>query len=641
MMETFRNLGHNIFFKIFLGFLGLTFVMFGISGFVMGGNSSWVAKIGGKTIAYDKYLQTLQNNREVIYRSNPTKEAMAYLNSDQFKNDTLERLVTRGLIQSLQEDFKIYPDKNLILKEIAASPSMKGKDGKFDRNLYQNFLRGNGLTEKQHLSDLSDEIVGGLIVQAFAYSPNVSEKLAKDIYQHRFQTRNADVITVTTKNVNNLAAPNNFELSEFFEKNKESFSLPEMRQISFVSFDVNNLKQEIKVSDEEVLKEYQTNKSEYQNPESASFYHILFASEGEANSFLNKLKSSTEADKAESFAKLANEQGKDKTAINLGKVTKKQLPSEISSSAFAIDKGKFSDVLKSKLGYHIFYVTDKTPASDMPFEKVKAGIKTKLLAAKAENQVQDNLKKVEDEILASNSLEKVAANLKTTVNKNLPKISADGLDTKKAQASIPALDDFIKNAFLLEKGKVSKIFTSDSNKKYYVVLVEDIEAKRNRSLDEVKALVTEQWIAQEKDKKLYELANKISKKLSENGGNTAAVASEFGVKLEKNRSFPRFYMIDAGNGRKVPYANKVLNEIFAAKLNGATAPEATGNGEISIAVVRSINTPQINDQAVKMLVRDLRGNFKNDILVSFNDYVTAKFPVSVNRKLIQSQQGQQ
>ncbi|MFT5704024.1 MAG: hypothetical protein ACI9TO_001405, partial [Rickettsiales bacterium] len=135
MMEKFRNLAHNIFFKIFLGFLGLTFIMFGVSGFILGGNNVWIAKVGGKTIPYDKFLQATQNDREAIYRSNPKKEVLEYLNSDQFKQDVLGRMITLSLVESLQQEFQIFPSKDLILREIVQNDSLKGPDGKFSRTL--------------------------------------------------------------------------------------------------------------------------------------------------------------------------------------------------------------------------------------------------------------------------------------------------------------------------------------------------------------------------------------------------------------------------------------------------------------------------------------------------------------------------
>ena len=642
MMEKFRNLSNNIFFKIFLGFLGLTFIMFGVSGFLLGGQNSWVAKVGNKTITYDKFLQTAQNDKEAIYRSNSNKEAnkeiMQYLNSDQFRQDVLGRMVTRNLVQSLQQKFQIYPNKDLILKEIITNAGLQGKDGKIDRNLYKNFLQSNGLTEKQYISDLSDEIVGGVIVQSLAQSPKINENLAKDLYQHRFQTRTADLITVSLKNIGTVNNPNDFELNGFFDQNKDKFALPELRKVSFLTFDISNLKQKIEVTDEDINKYYETNKSEYQTPEAADFYHILFADEAEAKAFYKALKAQTaapETKKGDAFVKLAIASGKDKSAISLNQIHKKELPSEIAGAAFALNKDQHSEVIKSKLGFHIFYLLEKTPIIQIPLAEVHSQVKAKLITSKEESQVQDNLKNIEDEILATNSIEKVAEKLKVSINKNLPKFDANGLDIRQEKVkSLGDLDNFINNSFTLEKGKVSKIFVSKNSNQYYVIVVDEIDMKRQRSLDEVKVAAIDLWIENKKQQKMRTLANEISKKINQNIGNDSAIIAQNGLKLEKNRQFPRFYMIDAGGGRKVPYANKLLNEIFSLKVGQATTPEQTSQDEMVIAIVRNIQNPATNDSAVKMIANDVENNFRNDILTNFNQDIQKQFPVEINQKLM-------
>ena len=50
-MEKFRNLTNNIFFKIFLSFVGLSFITFGISDLVFESNNSLVAKVNGAKIS--------------------------------------------------------------------------------------------------------------------------------------------------------------------------------------------------------------------------------------------------------------------------------------------------------------------------------------------------------------------------------------------------------------------------------------------------------------------------------------------------------------------------------------------------------------------------------------------------------------
>ena len=60
-MYLFRKLADTIIFKIILAFVILTFVLFGISGFLLGKSDNWVAKIGNDSIGYDEFFKTLQN----------------------------------------------------------------------------------------------------------------------------------------------------------------------------------------------------------------------------------------------------------------------------------------------------------------------------------------------------------------------------------------------------------------------------------------------------------------------------------------------------------------------------------------------------------------------------------------------------
>lgn len=638
-MEKFRNLSNNIFFKIFLGFLGLTFVMFGISGFILGNKGSWIAKVGNKTISYDDFLKTYQAQRESIYRSSPSKEVLKYLDSDQFKQDLVSRIISTNLIIALKNDYQIYPSADLILQEIISSPALKGKDGKFNRALYQNFLISNNLTEKKHIEDISTQIAGSIIVQSFSADVPVSDKLAKALYKSHFETRNADIITINIKNVGEIKAPNDFELTDFFNKNKDHFALPEMRKVSYIMFDKSNLNEPIKVSEEEIAAEYKKNITDYQTPETRSFYQILFDDEKDAEEFLKSLKSfsnNPNANKADVFARLAMSKNKNKNSILLEKISKKDLPAEIAGDAFALQKNQYSDVLKSKLGYHIFYLLDVTPITEIALDKVKSTIKTKLIADKEETHLQDQLNKIDEELLATKSLDKVAEKHHFSINKDLDKISAGGLNTKQeAVVEIKNLDQFAQNAFSTSKGDVSRLFYSKTNDKYYAILVEEIDASRQRSLSEVSVLATDLFIKEKKQEKLAQLAQSISDQINK-GGNASAIAAQNGLKIEQNKSFPRFYMIDVGGGKKVPYANKFLNQIFDLKINQASTPSQTGNDEFAVAVLKQIKEPADNKALIEKIKQELADNFKGDILANYNQYIENKFPVKINKKLLKS-----
>ena len=95
MMKSFRKLTNNLAFKVVLGIVALSFIFFGVSSFILGGSTSWVAKIGSKKISYSTLQKAMKENREMIINSYGNNEqALAYLDSEQFTSDSLEILLT-------------------------------------------------------------------------------------------------------------------------------------------------------------------------------------------------------------------------------------------------------------------------------------------------------------------------------------------------------------------------------------------------------------------------------------------------------------------------------------------------------------------------------------------------------------------
>jgi peptidyl-prolyl cis-trans isomerase D len=640
-MEAFRNLSKNIFFRIFLGFLALSFVIFGISGFIFGGNGSWIAKIGDRKVGYDKFIKAVQTDKEAIYKSNPKEDVMNYLNSDQFRSDVLSRMVTKYLLQGLQKDLGIYPSTEVILNQIAEAPDFKDKNGKFDRDLFRKFLSQNGLTEQRYIESFKDEIAGAMIVSPLVEVITVNKALAYDIYGYKEEKRYVDVITVSIKNIGSVARPNEFELNDFFEKNKSSFALPEMRNVSYIAFTKSDLLSGVVPTEKEIEDEYNNNISNYQEPETRNFYHLVFTDKKAADEFAVLFKekaknnNGAEANGDKVFAKLALElQKKDKKAISLNKVAKADQLKEIANDIFALKTNEISNVLESPLGFHLFYLNGVNPATNLPLAKVKKAIETNLLAKKQETVLKETLNAIDDELLSSNSLTKVAEKFKLKVQ-SLPKFDTYGIDSKKDKVEqVAKLENFYTNAFALKKDQASKLFYSENNDTYYALIVHEIEEGRERSLDEVKVLASDILTKSKQQQKLQELANDIAKQISESKGNIGAIVAKYNLKVEKNHEFPRFYMIDVGGGRKVPYANKSIEEIFSAKVSESTSAYHSQDDEFTIGVIRKIVTPDDNEAKVKGYANEMVGQFRSDILISYNHYIQTKMKVEINQKLL-------
>jgi peptidyl-prolyl cis-trans isomerase C len=119
--------------------------------------------------------------------------------------------------------------------------------------------------------------------------------------------------------------------------------------------------------------------------------HILVASRQEAEDILKKLKA------GESFAALAKEYSLDgKTKANggdLGWVKWEQFGSaSLKDAAFKLKPGEISGIVQSQFGFHIMKVTDKKPASDSDFAKIKDELKEQVAEKKKEDLFENYVK---------------------------------------------------------------------------------------------------------------------------------------------------------------------------------------------------------------------------------------------------------
>jgi len=638
-MQLFRKLAGNIFFKIILAFVALTFVLFGVSGFILGNPNSWVLKIGGTSIGHNAFNKAMQNDRSMILNSTKNSEdAMKYVESDQFKSDVLGRMVNKAMIEKLHKDMGTQASKQLILEGIAKDQNFR-KDGKFDHETFKKFLTQNGLNEERYVNEIANEITATMVIQTIALAAPMNDKFIMENDHFKQEKRLADVVTISLKNVGNVAAPSEQEIHKFFAENKQQYALPEMRKVSYIHFSRKDFAKEMQISEAEIAAEYEQNKAQFAKPESRSFYHVLFEDEKAAKSFLEKINNIAKADKSKlkpEFIQLAKEvQNKDLKAITINNIFAKDLIPELSQPLFKLNVDENSDVLKSPLGFHIFLLTDVKKSQPMSLAEVKGSIKKQLLEGREEKVVQAKISAIDDALLTTNSLTEVAKKFNLATPTNPVKIDHSGQNDKGAQVTeIAGLEGFSANSFALAKGQVSKIFYAKNSEGYYAIKVEDVELARERELSEVKAQVIANIAEQNKINALQKLVQTISAELKTNPQNAAQIAAKYKVKFEKNREFPRIFYINL-QGRKMPYQNKFLDELFSLKIGEATSAIPAGAQEFAVGILREIKSQgKIDSNQFAQAKQEAAEAFKTEILQEFNKSLLAKYPVQVNEKLL-------
>ncbi len=635
-MQLFRKLAGNFLFKIILAFVALTFVLFGVSSFILGSPNSWVAKVGGSKVGYSTFSKILQSDRQAILANNNSDQAQKYVDSAQFKSDVLGRLINKIMVGKLRDDYGVYASKKLILEAVAKDPNFQ-REGKFSKELFQEFLKKNSANEEKYVTAVSNEVVATMIMQTMSMVSPLDEKMVVESENFRQQKRIADVVTISIHDIKAADQPKEDEIVKFYEANKKEYVSPETRQIAYLTFDKKDFAQDFKVQESELLAEYEKNKEQYIKPETRSFFHVLFDKEEEAKNFLTKFDEATKPEKSNAqlaFVKLAKElKKKDQKQIALNNITKKDLISDLSNNIFTLNLDARSEVLKSPLGFHVFLLTKINASSPVPFNEVKKDIEKSLLSGRQEKVMQEKINQIDDLILSSNSLNEVAKkfNLK---NPSAIKINQKGeIENSKEALKIADGESFLQSAFSLNKGQISKILYSKEDDVYYAIKAEEIFAENQKDLKEVRTQVVVDLLKNIRHKAWQDLAVKVGEEIKSHPDQAAQIAAKYNLKFEKNREFPRIYYIEY-QGQKIPYQNKFLDELFAVNVGSATSALPSNAQEFVVGIARQIKSVNFDPASINAAKGAEVEKFRNEIMQEFNNYLGKKHEVKVNEKIL-------
>ncbi len=171
------------------------------------------------------------------------------------------------------------------------------------------------------------------------------------------------------------AKTSNLSETEAFKKELET-----MKDIILTQMNINNLLNNIDISDDETKAYFEANQARYASPAKANTSHILVDTEEECKDIRSKIIadeiSFEDAAKAHSKCPSKDNGG------NLGSFPKGQMVPEFEAVAFEMTVGEISEPVKTQFGYHIIKLMDKEEAGTADFESVAAQVKKELLAQK-------------------------------------------------------------------------------------------------------------------------------------------------------------------------------------------------------------------------------------------------------------------
>lgn len=402
MMDSLRTAANSLVLKIIFGIIIVSFILTGVSGYLIGGGNNYAAKVNDQEISRGQFENAFNSERNRMQQQLGDQYSELAANEGYMKTlrqQVLNRLIDEALLDQYARELKLGISDEQVKQAIFATPAFQ-VDGKFDNSRYNGILNQMGMTADQYAQALRNQLTTQQLINGVAGTDFMlkgeTDELAALVAQQR-------VVREATIDVNALAAKQPVteqEIASYYEQNKNNFMTPEQFRVSYIKLDAATMQQPVSDAD---IQSYYQHQDQFTQPQRTRYSIIQTKTEDEAKAVLDEL------NKGGDFAALAKEKSADiisaRNGGDMGWLEDATIPDELKNAGLK-EKGQLSGVIKSSVGFLIVRLDDIQPAKVKSLDEVRDDIAAKVKHEKALDAYYALQQKVSD--AASNDTESLA-----------------------------------------------------------------------------------------------------------------------------------------------------------------------------------------------------------------------------------------
>src|SRR5215813_2756097 len=487
-----------------VGFLVISFAIWGIGDIFRGFGRSTVAKIGRVEITIEQF-RSLYNDRLQQY----SRQLGRPITPEQARVTGLERAAIGQIFSDILLDERAHAlglalSDAEVAKQITKDPTFQGLNGQFDRSRFEQIIRNAGYTEARFVAEQRRLLLRRELAGTIASGLSVPRTLVEAANRYQNEQRSIEYVLLDRALAGEVAPPSPEVLAKYFEERKNLFRTPEYRKLAVVSLIPSEQARWIEISDADLKRAYEERRARYVTPERRHILQIDFPNAEAASAAAERVA------KGATFAEIAKELGKSEKDIDLGTVPKAAvIDRAVADAAFALKEGEVSAPVQGRFGTVLVQALKIEPEQVRPFEQVAGELKQELAAARAKSEIFDVYNKIEDARAEGKLLAEAAANLK--LEARTVEVDRSGRDPAGTPVKLPDTQRLLAGAFTTDIGVERDPLQFEDGYIWYDVI--GISPSRERSLDEVKDQVEARWREQEIATRLDAKATSILDKL--------------------------------------------------------------------------------------------------------------------------------
>lgn len=602
-----------------VGFLVISFAIWGIGDIFRGFGRSTVAKVGNTEITMEQFRQTYTERLQQI-----GAQVGRPITPDQARSLGIDRQILGQMVAEIALDERARQlglgiTDEAVAKQIREYPAFHGPNGEFDHTLFVQRIRNAGYTEPRFVIEQRRQIVRQQLTQSIASVGDAPKTMIDAVNRFQNERRAIEYVVLDRAQAGEIPDPTPEQLAQYFETRKALFRAPEYRKVTILKLSNDDVARWIQISDEEAQRIYNERRSRFVTPGRRHVQQIIFGSEDEAAAAKQKLSAGA------SFEEIARERGLSEKDIDLGFVSEQgALAPAVAKAAFALPEGGVSEPAQARLGYALVKVLKIEPETVRAFDQVKDEIKTELARERTRTEMNQKHDRIEDERAGGQTLTE-AAQKAGLIATTFEAIDRSGRDPAGAPApDLPKEVDLLSPAFSTDVGVETDPLRLP-NGGYLWYEVNGITPSKERNLDEVKERVADRWRQDQVAERLKQKAAELVDKLK-GGASLADVAAANQLKVETAADLKR----DAASPA-VPAS--VVTAVFRTAKGDVASAEGGAVDQRIVFRVTEIGMPPVDASAAdtKRIEETLRTALGQDLLTQYVAQLERDLGATINQ----------
>jgi len=542
-MQEFRRFVRGPVGKVLLAAIILPFVISGFYGYFTGGGSGdVVAEVEGNKITRSVVNQRVERVRDMLRQQSPNMDP-SMLDSFVRPEMVLEGLVNEQLILAAADNAKLAFSEKQAARDIYQVPLFQ-ENGKFSEIRFERELRSRGLTPQGYIQGLRQDMLkeqyrSGFMATNFALPTELQE-------QRRLgeQVRDIRYVTLDLNALRSDFSVSDEDIKAYYDQNQAEFMRPEEFRIAYVKLSAQDYTDQVSVSEEDVAAEYEVRRSIMEESGASTarkVAHILVEINGDRDLEQAQTRA-TEAAQAiaagGSFAEVAAQYSDDPGSADaggdLGVVSKGALPEEMEEAIASLEPGMVSDPVVTDAGVHLIKVSDVVREQDLPtLEELAEQIRADLKQGRAETLLNEDVARLEELLYEHSDMtvpaEQVGIEVITTDWVSLSSLP-EPLSARQVQQAL--------NSDQVRKDRHNSDLIETAPGEYLAVSILDDKAAEPLPLEDVSFAIRERLKGERAADRVQELSAQAEEKLQQ-GASLDEIAALFETGIEEQEGLQR------------------------------------------------------------------------------------------------------